>query len=61
MSLWRWPACQTLLKAWDISSATAQVALELLKAIAIVRRPTVEWEDLIPCWKSEKDHISLGH
>ena len=61
----RRPACQTLLKALDISSATAQVAPDLLKALAIlsdttVRRSAVDREDLKPYWKSEKDHISLG-
>ena len=57
--MWRWPACQTLSKALDISSATAQVALDLLKALAIlsdttVRRSPVDGEDLKPNWKSEK-------
>ena len=35
-SLWRWPACQTLLKALDISSATAGEAPELLKTLVIL-------------------------
>ena len=48
-----------LLKALDISSATAWVASELLKAIAVlsdatVRRSAVDQEDLKLCGKSEK-------
>ena len=35
LSLWRRPACQTLSKALDISSATAWVTPDLLKALAI--------------------------
>ena len=59
------PACQTLSKALDISSARAREALDLLKALAIlsdttVRRSAVDREDLKPYWKSEKGHISLG-
>ena len=34
--MWRRPACQTLSKTLDISSATARVALDLLKALAIL-------------------------
>ena len=46
---------KTLSKALDISSATARVALGLLKAKAIlsdttVRRSKVDWEDLKPYW-----------
>ena len=47
-------------KALDISSATtAQVAPDLLKALAIlsdttVRRYAVDWEGLKAYWKSEK-------
>ena len=47
-----------------ISRATAQVAPDLLKALAIlsdttVRRSAVDREDLKPYWKSEKrPHIS---
>ena len=46
-------------KALDISSATAQVVPELLKALAIlsdtiVRRSAVDREDLKPYWKSKK-------
>ena len=42
-----------------ISSATARVALDLLKSLAIlsdttVRRSTVDREGLKPYWKSEK-------
>ena len=63
--MWRRPACQSLSKALDISSATAQVVPDLLKALAIlsdttVRRSAVDREDLKPYWKSEKSHISLG-
>ena len=52
-------------KALNISSATARVARELLKSLAIlsgttVRRSAVDWEELKPNWKSEKGHISLG-
>ena len=43
----------------DISSATVQVASDLLKALAIlsdttVRRSAVDQEDLKPYWKREK-------
>ena len=46
-------------KAMDISSATARVAPDLLKALAIlsdttVRRSANHREDLKPYWKSEK-------
>ena len=46
-------------KALDISSATARVAPDLLKALAIlsdttVRRSAVDREDLKPYWKSKK-------
>ena len=55
---------QTLSKALDISSATARVAPDLLKTLAIlsdttVRRSAVDREDLKPYWKSEKrSHFS---
>ena len=58
------PACQTLSKALDRSSATARVAPDLLKALAIlsdttVRRSAVDREDLKSYWKSEKrQHFS---
>ena len=48
----------------DISSATAQVDLDLLKAPAIlsdtaVRRSAVDQQELKPYWKSEKrSHFS---
>ena len=63
--MWRRPACKTLSKALDISSATARVAQNLLKALAIlsdttVRRSAVNREDLKLNWNSEKGHISLG-
>ena len=46
----------TLSKALDISSARAQVAPDLLKALAFlldttVRRSAVDREDLKPYWK----------
>ena len=46
-------SCQTLPKPLDISSATAQVAPDLLKALAIlpdttVKRYAVDQEDLKP-------------
>ena len=56
LSLWSRPACQTLSKALYMSSATARVAPDLLKALAIlsdttVRRFAVDREDLKPYWK----------
>ena len=49
-------ACQTLSKAFDISSVTARVAPDLLNALAIqaARRCAVDWEDLKPYWKLER-------
>ena len=49
----------TLPKALDMSSATAEVVPDLIKALAIlsdatVRSPAVNGEDLKPYWKSEK-------
>ena len=46
-------------KALDISNATARVASDLLKGLAIlsdttVRRSAVDREDLKSYWKSEK-------
>ena len=41
LKLWRRPACQMLSKALDISSATARVAPDLLKALAILSDTTV--------------------
>ena len=46
------------MKALDISSATAGVASDLLKALAIlsgaaIRRSAVDQEDLKPHWNSE--------
>ena len=64
LSLWSRAACLTLSKALDISSATAQVAPQLLKAQAIlsdttVQRSAVDQEDLKPYWESEKNpHFS---
>ena len=53
LTLWRRPACHTLSKALDISIATARVAPDLLKVLAIlsdttIRRSAVGWEDLKP-------------
>ena len=42
LSFWRKLACQTLPKALDISSATAQVAPDLLNALAILSDRTVK-------------------
>ena len=58
-------ACQTLSKALHVLSATAQVAPDLVKALAIlsditVTRSAMEQEDLKPHWKSEKGNIFLG-
>ena len=64
VSLWRIPACQTLSKALDISSATTRVATDQLKALAFlsdttVSRPAVDREDLKPNKKSEeRPHFS---
>ena len=66
LNLWRRPAT-TLLKALDISRATAQAAPALLKTLAIlsdtitVRRSVVDQEVLKPYWKSEKSCISLSN
>ena len=67
LSLWRRPACKTLLKALNISSATAWVIPDLLKALAIlldttVKRSAVDGEDLKSYTKNQKKgHISLGN
>ena len=64
VSLWRRPTCQTLLKALDISSATAWVTTDMLKALAIlsdtlIRRSALDQEDIKPYQKSEKrSHLS---
>ena len=64
LTLWRRPACQTLSEALDISSATARVTPDLLKALAIlsdtiVRRSAVDREDLKSYWELEKKpHLS---
>ena len=57
--------CHILLKALDISNATTQVALDLLKAIVIpsdatVTRYAVDREDLKPYWKSGMRPQFLG-
>ena len=41
LGLWRRPACQTQLKAFDTSSAAARVAQDLLKAPSILSNTTV--------------------
>ena len=63
--MWGRPACQPLSEAIDISRATARVALDLLKALAIlshttINRSAVDLKDLRPYWKSEKGHTSLN-
>ena len=64
LHLWRQSACQTLLKALNISSGTAPVAPDLLKVLAIlsdttVRISAVDQKDLKPYWKSaKKKHFS---
>ena len=64
LSLQTRPVSQTLSKALDISSATAQVAPDLLKAFSVlsdttVRRSAVDPEDPKPYRKSEKgQHFS---
>ena len=65
LSLWKRPACQTLLKALDISNTTARVAPDLFKALAIrsnttIRRSAVDQKNLEPYWKSEKRLYSIG-
>ena len=42
LRLWRSPACQTLSKALDMSSATDGAAPDLLKALAILSNTTVK-------------------
>ena len=60
--MWKRPTCQTLSRAWDISSATVQVAPDLLKMLAILS----ETEDLAADPPKtileirKKGHISLG-
>ena len=49
--MWRKPACQTLLKALNISSAAAWVAI---LSDTTVRRSAVDWEDIKPYRKSQK-------
>ena len=63
ISLRRRLTCQTLSKPLDISSATARVAPDLLKVVAIlsdttVRRSAVDQKDLKPYRKSEKKQFS---
>ena len=63
--MWRRPAWQTLSKALNIWSATAWVAPDLFKTLAIlsdttVRRSVVDWKGLKPYRKSEND-LSLGN
>ena len=63
LNLWRRSACQILSKAY-ISRATVWVVPDLLKALAIIsdtiiRRSAVDWEDLKPYWKSEKNKTTF--
>ena len=60
----RRPACQTLSKALDISSATARIAPDLLKSLVILSdttagRSELDWGDL-RTGNQKKVHISLG-
>ena len=64
--MWRRPACQSLSKGLDISSATARVAPDLLKDLAIlsdrtIRRSGVDREDLKPYWKSGHNLLNWKH
>ena len=53
--MWRRPACQTLSKTLDISSATAPVAPDLaILSDTTVRRSVVDREDLEQYWNSKK-------
>ena len=64
LSLWRTTACQTVSKALDISSATARVAPDLIKAVAIlsdttVTRSAVDEKDLkLNCKSEKRPHFS---
>ena len=64
LSLWSRPACQTLSKALDISNASASVAPDVLKALALLsdttmKRSVVDQEDLKTYWKSQnRPHFS---
>ena len=53
LSLWRRPRCQTLSKALDILSATVWVALDLLKALAILSDKAVRGS-AVDCMKISK-------
>ena len=69
--MWRRPTCQTLLKALDISSATARVAPGLLKALPILHsfwylfnslvRPHLEYHVSIsfPLLKQNEEQIKI--
>ena len=60
--MWKRPAYQTLLKALGISSATAQIAPDLPKALAILSdtvRKSVNWDNQTGIQK--KGHISLSN
>ena len=63
LSLWSSPACQTVSKALDISTAKVWVAPDLLNVSSILsdttlRRSAVDQEDLKPYFKSEKKQHS---
>ena len=63
--MWRRPACQTL-SALNISSATAWVAPDLLKTLAIlsyttVRRCAVDQKDKNHTGNQKKSHICQGN
>ena len=64
LPMWRTTACHTVSKALDISSATAVVAPDLLKALAIlsdttVTRSAVDEKDLkLNCKSEKRPHFS---
>ena len=63
--MWRRPAYQTLSEALDISSATARLVTDLLKALVIlsdrtVRRSAADREDISHTGNQKNSHISLG-
>ena len=59
--MWRRPACQTLWKALDISSATARASPELFKALAILSDTTVRRSDREDLDREDLDREDLNH
>ena len=47
LNLWRRPACQTLSKVLNISGATARVATDLLKSLAILSDTTISLTTIV--------------